>query len=642
MTTNFRFAATSALALAAITATVAVPAMADEAADTTTDATTDTGDSAIVVTASRIKLAPREVGSAYTIVTDKELQAKQVTFLKEALQDVPGVQISSDRPGDATSISIRGSDNDEVVWLIDGIQLGDPSATSTQFASDHLTSQDIARVEVLRGNQSSLYGADAIGGVVNIITQRATHEGLALNAEAETGSYGTLNGGASLLGKYGPLDFRLTATGNSHEGPSLADPRTASTAGSITEDDEYWRYGFSGRTGLALSDTISLQALGFWQKAFSDLDGTTSDSSNTVLKREYAAALQGRYASLDGRFTADASVNRYQAKRLYFGTYYSDDGDLYRGTKDAANLNLGYDAGIFAISAGGKLEEEKSDQVTYYSGDLHKHVTTRSGYGELALRPFEGLTLTGAARVDDNSRFGTFDTYRGTIAYALPTGLLGADSIKLRASYGTGAKAPGLYQLFDPTYGNPDLKVQTSKGGDLGVDVVYGWASAQVSYFYTHTHNEIVYDSGIGTYGGYTQYGRTRKDGFEIALALAPATWLRLDQNFTFLTAEEDDDEDGTYTDMGNPKRSGSTAVTVLPVESVSLTARARYRSRNASSYGGTTAAYAVADVLASWRVAPQFELYGRVTNLFDKWYQMSYGKNALGRAVYAGVRYSF
>lgn len=270
----------------------------------------------VVVSASRVPLKPSEIGSAVSVITAEDLQRDQITFVKDVFQDLAGIQITSDRPGDLTSVSIRGSDNDQVLYLIDGIELGDPSSTSTQYQSDHLTTADIARIEVLRGNQSSLYGSDAIGGVVNIITKRATDEGILVNAQGEYGSYDTLNGAASIIGKQGALDFRLTASGYKHNGPSLADPAT----GTSVEEDEYWRYGFSGRVGLAATSNIDLQLIGFWQDSHSDLDNGNSDNSDTVRKKEWAYAGQASYRSDDNAWRASATASRYVAQRRYFGT----------------------------------------------------------------------------------------------------------------------------------------------------------------------------------------------------------------------------------------------------------------------------------------------------------------------------------
>ncbi|WP_343521060.1 TonB-dependent receptor [Sphingomonas sp.] len=611
--------------LTILLATAATPAFAQD--------NPSQGEDDIVVTASRVPLTAREVGSSVSIVTAADIAREQIIFAKDVLQDLPGIQISSDRPGDAASVSIRGSDNDQVLYLIDGIELGDPSNISTQFQTDHLTTRDVARIEVLRGNQSSLYGSDAIGGVVNIITQRADADGITVNAEGEAGSHDTLNGGASLLGRTGALDFRLTASGYRHKGPSLADG---------VEDDEYWRYGFSGRVGLAASANVDLQLIGFWQDSHSDLDDTTADSLDTARVEEWALAGQGSYRSDDGAFRATATASRYKAQRRYFGTFYLPEGDLFEGTKDSLSLNASYDkGGVAGVAAGANYEEEYTDQVTSFSGMFDARIKTKSAYAEVALRPVTGLTITGAARIDDNSRFGSFGTYRVTGAYVVQDAVGGGD-VKLRASYGSGAKAPGLYQLFDPSFGNPGLKVETSEGGDVGIDLGFGERfTAQFSYFFTRTRNEIGFDCDGAPDGCYLNFAKTRKSGIEIAFDIRPIEWLSIRQSYTYLEAEAPG-ANGAWLDLGRPKHSGSTSVTVTPVERLSLTARARYRDRNAASFGGVTEGYEVVDLLGSYDITGNIEVYGRVVNLFDKEYQMSFGKNALGQSFYGGVRLSF
>jgi vitamin B12 transporter len=619
---NYRF-------LTILLATSATPAFTQEPTATTNDD--------IVVTASRVPLTAREVGSAVTIVTAENLQRDQIIFAKDILQDLAGVQISSDRPGDANSVSIRGSDNDQVLFLIDGIELGDPSLISTQYQSDHLTTGDVARIEVLRGNQSSLYGSDAIGGVVNIITKRAKDDGILVNAQGEYGSFETLNGAASIIGKAGALDFRVTGSGYKHDGPSLADPATGTSA----EEDEYWRYGFSGRAGLAASANFDLQLIGFWQDSYADLDDTNADSLDTVRKKEWAYAGQASFRSDDSALRATATASRYVAQRRYSGMWNRPDGDLFEGTKDVLALNASYDkGGIFGLAVGGNYEEEYTDQLTAFSGVFNAKITTKSAFAELALRPARGLTITGAARIDDNSRFGSFDTYRITGAYAIEDAIGGGD-VKLRASYGSGAKAPGLYQLFDPTYGNPDLQVETSEGGDVGIDFNFGERfAAQFSYFFARTRNEIVFDCNALSPGCYLNLGKTRKSGIEMAFDLRPTDWLTIRQSYTYLEAEQ---RSAGWEDLGRPSHSGSTSITLTPVERLSISARARYRDRNASSsFSPATEGYEVVDLLASYGITGNVEVYARVVNLFDKQYQMSYGKNALGRSAYGGVRLNF
>ncbi|MFN3609113.1 MAG: TonB-dependent receptor plug domain-containing protein [Hyphomonas sp.] len=597
----------------------------------------------ITVTASRLNLAPREIGSAITTIDRVAIETGQIIALKEVLQDIPGVQITAGRPGGSNNISIRGSDNDQVLFLFDGIELGDPSSTSTQFSSDNMTSLDIARVEVLRGNQSSLYGSDAIGGVINIITQRATENGIRLNAEAEAGGYAGVGsehgdhllkrGGVSLLGKNGPLDYRVTATGTVTEGPSIADPRTGRA---VTEEDDYWVWALSGRVGYQLSDMVSGQLVSFYNSSSTDLDNTTSDSANNVDKKDLGVAAQFTHETTDAAWKNELTLSRYNAERLYFGPSYSRQGDLYDGTKDSALFITRY-IGLekVQVSAGLSWEDESTDQETRFSGSFSESVTTRSVFTELAFRPVEALSLTVAGRLDDNQRFGQFDTYRVTGAYFLPATLAGAD-VKFRASYGTGAKAPGLYQLFDPTYGNADLNVETSEGYDAGVDINWANAAFELSAFNTDIEDEIAFGYPAGKpSGGYIQFGRTKAQGVELGGRFTLTDRLTLSQSFMVLDAQNE--ETGLW--LGRPRYSGSTSATAQLTNRLDVTTRLRYRSDNASSFSGRTSGFVTVDLLGNFDLTERIALYGRLVNALDHDYQLTYGRNELNRSLYVGVR---
>lgn len=585
----------------------------------------------VVITASRTQLDAREIGSAITVATEADIQRGQILFLKDVLQDMPGVQITSDRPGGFNNVSIRGSDNDQVLFLLDGIELGDPSSISTQFQSDHLTSLDIARVEVLRGDQSSLYGSDAIGGVVNIITQRATEEGFHINAEAEGGSENTRSGGITLLGKHGGVDYRLTGTTFAADGPSLADPLT----GPAREDDGYERRSVSGRLGAQIVDGFSAQVLGFYSETSSDLDNSNSDSSDTVDKDEYAAAAQLTYAAPGSGWRNELTISRYSAKSLYFGTFNRPQGDLYDGVKDAALFTTSYHISpMFDIAGGLNWEKEKTTQETSFSGEFLADITTKSAFVELAVRPVENLSFTAAARVDDNSRFGAFDTYRITGAYFMP-GLLAGGDVKFRASYGTGAKAPGLYQLFDPTYGEPTLEVETSEGYDAGVDISWARAQLELTVFSTDVTNEIGFDGSKPPFGGYAQFGSTELRGAEFGGRFELTSWATLTQSLTVLDSEDS----VTHLWKKRPRYSGSTGVTFQLTPAWDLTARLRYRTENASGFGGVTEGFQTLDLLTSYAINEKFELYARIVNVADKEYELSYGSNSPDRGYFAGLR---
>lgn len=591
----------------------------------------------IVVTASRARLPARQVGSAVTVITREDLERNQVRQVKEILQDVPGVQINTARQGAFTNVAIRGSDNDQVLVLIDGIELGDPSSTSTQYQFNHLTSLDIERIEVLRGNQSSLYGSDAIGGVINIITRRAEQEGLVVNAEAEGGSFRTANGGVSVLGRQDIVDFRVTAFGYHLGGQSLADPATSATP---VADDEYNQVGLSGRLGFQILSNLSLEFTGFLTDTYlelGDFPDDDADADDSVDKDERAGAARLTWDIFKGRWRHEATASIYNAKRTFTGAPFNlPEGDVYDGTK----TNLTYVTTVAPIDpitlvAGVDLEDEETEQLTGFSGDFDASIETRSVFGELAVEPIDGLTFTGAARLDDNSRFGTFDTYRVTAAYFINP--IADVDVKLRGSYGTGAKAPGLYQLFDPTYGNEDLEVEESTGWDVGFDVY--WDTPQLSFEFTYFDNDVENEIDFDfAQGGYIQRGSTKSQGVEIGLAAQPLDWLQVRQTYTYLDAQDRD----TDLWLGRPRHSGTTSATVFPTEQTSLTARARYRTQNASSFGGVTNDFVVFDVLGSYQVLPQVNLYARLENVADADYQTQFGRQTNGLSAFGGLRLSF
>ncbi|WP_439814569.1 TonB-dependent receptor [Zavarzinia sp. CC-PAN008] len=588
----------------------------------------------VVVSASRAGLEPRAVGSAYTVVEQEDLQRAQSVLVRESLQDIPGITAASTRPGVVGAVNIRGSDNEQILVLIDGIELGDPSLASSQYQMEHLTTLDVARIEVLRGNQSSLYGSDAIGGVINIVTQKATEDGYRLNLEGEGGSYGTRRGGASLLGRQGIVDFRLTLQGQAVDGPSLTVP----LRGPADEDDRAWQYNISGRVGVQLLPSLLAEVMGFHRIADQDLDGTGQDAtfSTNSDKNDDAIALRLTHDAWDGRWTNQLTASWYETDRRFYGQGQPVDGDVYQGAKRNINLvSTIRPVDIVRLVAGFDLEREETDQVTAFSGNFTADNETNSGFGEVALEPVRNLTLTGAVRHDDNRRFGGYTTWRGTAAYYLADVAPGTD-VKLRGSYGTGAKAPSLFQLFDPTYGNALLQVEESEGWDVGVDVFEASRdiALELTWFETDVTSEIDFDFAAG---GYIQRGETRNRGVELGLTAQPLDWLRVQQSYTFLL--NDDLDLGAR--VGKARHVGMTMVTVSPLPDLDLSLRARYRSANEASFAGRTDGFVTFDVLASYHLTADWELYGRVVNVLDKDYQTVAGQRSYGLSAFVGFRTS-
>jgi vitamin B12 transporter len=577
----------------------------------------------IIVTANRTGLDSRQIGSAVTVVTAEDIENGQVLLAKDILQDVAGVQISNDRPGAVTGVYIRGSDNDQVLVLLDGLELGDPSAISTAFQFDHLNTADIERIEVLRGNQSSLYGSDAIGGVINVITRQPDEGGISFDVDAEAGSFGLRRLDGAISGRSGRFDYRFGVDTLSADGPSRADPN----AGPASEDDTYERRGFTAQLGVELNSNLKLGLRALTSETATELDGTGEDATfaPSIDKDESVYAVTLVHDAAESAWHHEFAFSQYEAER-----FYDSSGDRLTGDKENLKYFSSFDAtDRVALAFGIDLEEESTDQLTSFSGSFLAANQTDSAFAELALTPAERLTLTIAARTDDSERFGNFDTYRLTGAYVLSSN---GPETKLRASWGTGAKAPGLYQLFDPTYGNQNLSVEASEGYDIGVDWFWaGGSRLEVSYFNLDIDNEIDFQWPIG----YLNLGETEARGVETYYSRPIGR--RVDWSLSYAYLASHDRQSDTW--LGRPRNTATMKFAIDATSELKLTARARYRSANAASFGGTTDSFVVMDLLASYAVNDTVEIYGRLVNLFDEDYQYEWGSSTYDRSAFAGVR---
>jgi vitamin B12 transporter len=577
----------------------------------------------IVVTANRTGLVARKVGSAVSVITSEDFEQGQILLAKDVLQDVPGLQISNDRPGAVTSVSIRGADNDQVLVLLDGLEMGDPSNISTAFQFDHLNAADIERIEVIRGNQSSLYGSDAIGGVINLITRKPQEGETQYSVDAEAGSFGMRRLDAGVAADLGRMDIRFSANSLSAEGPSRADP----TAGPASEDDGYDRTGFSAQLGIALTDGLRLRLQRFHSDSRTDLDGTGQDQTflPDIDKDESLSAMTLVFDQPSGRWQHELALSRYDAERFYDAT-----GDRYAGDKENLRVVSAFDAGpMLALAFGLDHEQESTDQLTSFSGSFLAGNETDSVFAEAAITPIDRFTLTIAARLDDNERFGRFDTLRTTVAYLLP---VSGPEAKLRASFGTGAKAPGLFQLFDPTFGNAALEVEESQGFDLGVNWLWeGGATLDFSYFSLDIENEIDFEWPTG----YLNRGSTQAKGIEAWYSRPLGSRFDWSVSYTYLDARDR----SANSWIGRPRNAATMQFAVAVTDALRFTARARHRSQNAASFGGNTAGFVVWDLLAHHELSENLQVYGRLVNLFDEDYQYEWGASTYDRSIFAGIR---
>ena len=623
----------------------------------------------VVVTANRAATPVDEVGQQVTVLTLPQIRLDQETGIADILARTPGVVVTRNGgPGQTTALNIRGAESAQTVVLIDGVKVNDPSNVSAGYDFANLITGDVSRIEVLRGPQSTLYGSEAIGGVVNVITNDATRP-LQGDAQAEGGSYGTAYVRGGIGGKDGAATFRLGAYYNSTDSVSAFDRafggreadgfHTAGASGRFTYDltpevqfDERAYYTFS-RTEFDGFDTPVVPSLGYSPfgddaefgrvQQVVDYTGLNVSTLGGRLKNRIAY----EYNELDRR-TEDPSSGMNKATFNGLGRVQTFD---YEGT--------------FAIAPHYTLVFGAQDERSQFSTDspafdpvplpppTKANVSIASGYGQITGQVLPNLTLTGGVRDDAHSTFGDHVTGQASAAWVARPGTI------LRASFGQGFKAPTLYQLYSPS-GALSLRPEEANGWDAGVEqhLFADRVTLSATYFGRKTTNLIDFvfcasadqpgctPARLINGGFYDNVAKTEAEGVELQADWKAIDALEFTANYTF-----DDDEDRS---QGSPTRGDQLAR--RPKNTANLSASylwpVKLRTIAAVRYAGQSfddnadsillKSYTLLDIRASYPLRENLELYARVENLTDKHYETAYQYGTLGRAGYAGVRVSF
>ena len=612
-------------------AALAAPALAQEAPDT--PAADD-----IVVTAAGVPQDAGQVGQAVTVIDRATIEQRQTVAIADLLATTPGVTVSrSGGLGTLTSLNIRGAEAAQTLVLIDGVRVNDPSSAAGAFDFANLLAGSVERVEVLRGPNAVAWGSQAIGGVVNVVTEQPT-DGLKGHAQIEGGSFGTVLGSGGVAGGSDRVNGALTAGWISTDGISAYDKGK--------ERDGYDQVGGTGRLNVALAPGIGIDLRGYYAHSRVDLDGFvnigTDDAPNYVFTDdpEYAKTQElygyaGLHADLaDGRFRNRVAFTVADINR---DNYDPSVGDAplyrYRGRSERYEYQGDYTIGMVRLVAG--VEHEDSQM---FDGSSHFSTGVTSEYGEAIVNPVRALTLSAGVRNDDHDAYGSHVSVGANAALRLDTGTT------VRASYADGFKAPTLYQLYAPYYGNDALKPEKAHSYDIGVEqrLIGDQLVASATWFHRNTRNLIVGDPL--TYQ-YFNYDRARAKGVELALTMRPTEAFTVTGSYSYIDAENL----SPGADFGND-------LARRPRHSASLSAD--YRFAFGLSVGGTVTmvgdsfdnpantvrldGYALAGIRAELPVAHNISVYGRVDNLFDEKYETVATYGTYGRAAYGGIRLRF
>lgn len=584
----------------------------------------------MVVTADRIPTPAKSVGSDVTVITSNQLDQAQIRSFPDALRLVPGVAVvQSGPPGGQTSVFMRGMNSDQTLFLLDGARFNNPINGYVTLAN--LMPEQVDRIEVVEGPQSTLYGADAMGGVVNTITRKG--EGPPEGSVAmEGGSYNTARAMAGASGSWSNF--------------SAAGSVWAEHTDNQFPNSDFDALNASATIGYRALDNLDLDSTFFYAKANAGEPGAITNGTPSSLTERLHDEILFVRPGVDWKLTdwwrqdffvaetyeelvdqgapANASVSRSEMVQVEWQNTFC--------LADWNTLIVGCDW----------YDDHGSFNLTN-ALPFSKSVYTTAGYAEDRATFWQRLDLTAGLRGDEQTQFGSDITYRGS-------GVLRFDETgtRLKVSGGTGFKAPSLSDLYlsQPAFDffpNPDLKPEKSVGWDAGVEQDFTpYATVTARYFENYIHDLIEFAAGTG--GTFTldnvDHARTR--GLEGTLEIRPVTNLTLWANYTWLIQAQDLTTGAAL--LRRPEHSGTVGGDWRFLRRFLLHTDATLTgSRNDLNPVTFTTVrnggYVKWDIALTADVTKHFQVFGRIENLLDDHYQEVEGYPALGRVFYAGAR---
>ncbi|MEA1971362.1 MAG: TonB-dependent receptor [Thermodesulfobacteriota bacterium] len=592
-----------------------------------------------VVTASRLEEPLKYSPDSVTIVTEKEIREKGTQTVIDVLRDVPGISIAQNGSfGASASIYLRGTPNAHTLIMIDGVRVGDSMAIDGTMSITDISTDNIERIEIVRGAQSVLYGSDAIGGVINIITKKGKGKP-EFYLSAEGGSFETFREKIGVSGSSDKISYSASVSRLDTRGVSKADEDLGNN-----EEDYYHDTNISARVDGRLSETVGIGFSVRHSESTVDMDGGWPFADDNEVQDMNITTVSANFDQdiLDW-WQHIVKLGITKTKR----EYTNDDSfnGAYKGTIKLASWQHNFFIGeIDTITAGFDYQKESGDIQNPWRNISEKTADTKSFFIQNKLTPFKGLSFTLGARHDDHETFGSENTYKGALAYFYEK-----TGTKVRASYGTGFNAPSLYQLYSSS-GNTSLKPEESKGYDVGIDQeLFGEkVLLSVTWFHNDIDNMIDWQwTGPGMYDGkYFNVSKAETKGWETGLSVNPVTWLSFDVHYTHTEAKNNTEGSATYGKylIYRPKHTGGASLNIKPLENLNVNLNAQYVGKRYRTTDNSEEMpdYTLLNLAASYDVTDWFKIFGRVENLTDKKYQSIYEYGKPGIGFYGGVKTTF
>lgn len=610
----------------------------------------------IVITPTRYETPLEDIPSSLTVISEEEIISKGKPQVKDILADVPGLNIvQTGGLGSSTSIFMRGTESSHTLVMVDGIKVYDPMSTNASFNFANLTLDNVDRVEVLRGSYSTLYGSDAIGGVINVITKKGAGKPKAW-VSSEMGSFLTFKESIGSDGEINKIRYSAAFSRLDTEGISKADRKYDND-----EKDGYRNTSFSTRIDYEPHENITIGSTFRYTGAEIEIDdagGYNGDDPNRKNIEKQTAV--SSYMDLDLTDWWSVNLKWLWMENKRNDKDYRDDIDTdeylyseYKGWNTSYEFQNIMKLGSYGTVSGGiDYDRQAGDSFlhSYSNGftfisDPSRVKNHNIGYylqGKTDID--EKFHAIAGFRLDDHSEFGTHDTYAISGKYIFDT------ETNVKGAWSTGFKAPSLYQLYDPANGNAGLRPEESQTYEAGIgqDLFEDRIKLESTFFYTKLDDLIdwVLTNPFWFTGQYENANEAKIWGAENMVALKPIDNLGINYTYTYMKTQNEK----THQSLDRrPRNKHVLSVIYAPVDKVDLNLTCLYVGdrKDRRWIGGNQTqiilkSYYKIDLSGRYTVNKYLELFARIENLLDKHYQEVDGYGVPGIAFYGGGKVTF
>ncbi|MCP4650515.1 MAG: TonB-dependent receptor [PVC group bacterium] len=595
----------------------------------------------VMITPTKTEQYQSDTGASTTVISSESIVSSGQKTVADVLRRVPGVSITQTGAlGGNVSVYLRGAKPGHTLVLIDGVEVNDPISVDRAFNLAHLTTHNIERIEIVRGAQSTLYGSNAIGGVINVITKKGKGK-IITDASLEVGSHNTFNETVSIRGSNDRMNYSVAIARTDSEG--------ISSAADGVEEDGYENTTVSALFGVkVLEDSEFLLMTRYHNAELEFDDASYSDDPNYT----------GKHEQFSSKVEFNQPINEVWEHRLAYSFMNveksnRDLADAVDASENLADRYIGFNNKVewqnnISIinntlqTCGFEYEEERATfdyQLNDWWGSSidrldRKNVENKAYFLQNQWDISSAASLLLGVRADDHEIFGTETTYRVSSVYAIDQ-----TKTRIKLNFGTGFQSPSIYHLYS-SYGNVNLKPDESTSYDFGFEQEFleDKIFAGATFFYNSFNNMIDFDLVDWK---FKNIGKAKTSGFETESRIQFADNFGTVLNYTHMKTK---DKDTGLKLARRPENEVSLILDWFLINKIDFSLTARYVGARWSNPLNTQKLkkYVAVDLYGAYAVNDQIELFSKIVNLFDRQYQEVTGYNTLDRSVYMGVKGAF